>query len=154
MVITLKVFSKEAILMLATLALAGCVVAGPVKEVIATDRAPAAIGPYSQAIKFDNMLFLSGQIAIDPKTNQFNAGSIEEQTKQVLDNLDAVLAANGMTLDNVVSTTVFLSDMSDFGKMNAVYGAFFKEKPPARVTVQVAGIPRGALVEISAIAAR
>jgi 2-iminobutanoate/2-iminopropanoate deaminase len=149
----LKVFLKEATVMLATLALAGCV-AGPAKEVIATDRAPAAIGPYSQAIKFDNMLFLSGQIAIDPKTNQFNAGSIEEQTKQVLENLKAVLAANGMTMENVVSTTVFLMDMNDFAKMNAIYGACFKEKPPARVTVQVAGLPRGALVEISAIAAR
>lgn len=149
----LKIFLKEATVMLATLALAGCF-AGPAKEVIATDRAPAAIGPYSQAIKIDNMLFLSGQIAIDPKTNQFNAGSIEEQTRQVLENLNAVLAANGMTMENVVSTNVFLTDMNDFARMNAVYGTCFKEKPPARVTVQVAGLPRGALVEISAIAAR
>jgi 2-iminobutanoate/2-iminopropanoate deaminase len=100
------------------------------------------------------MLFLVGQISIDPKTNQLNTGSIEEQTKLVLDNLKAVLAANGITMDDVVSTTVFLKDLNEFGKMNAIYGSYFKDKPPARATVQVARLPRDVLVEISAIAAK
>jgi 2-iminobutanoate/2-iminopropanoate deaminase len=124
------------------------------KEVVSTKEAPAAIGPYSQGIRIGNLLFLSGQISIDPKTNQMNSGSVEEQTKQALDNLDAVLKANGMSMENVVNTTVFLKDVNDFGKMNAVYGTFFKEKPPARATVQVARLPRDALVEISAIASK
>ena len=121
---------------------------------MATKEAPAAIGPYSQAIKFGSLLFLAGQISIDPKTNQLNTGSIEEQTKLVLENLKAVLAANGMTMDDVVSTTVFLKDLNEFGKMNAIYGSYFKDKPPARATVQVARLPRDVLVEISAIAAK
>ena len=124
------------------------------KEVIATKNAPEAIGPYSQGIRVGNMLFLAGQIPIDPKTNQLNTGSIEEQTKLVLENLRAVLAASGMTMDDVVSTSVFLKDLNDFAKMNGVYGTYFKEKPPARATVQVARLPRDVLVEISAIAAR
>jgi 2-iminobutanoate/2-iminopropanoate deaminase len=139
--------------LLAALLIAGCA-ATATKEVVATKEAPAAIGPYSQAIKFGNMLFLAGQISIDPKTNQLNTGTIEEQTKLVLDNLKAVLAANGMTMDDVVSTTVFLKDLNEFGKMNAVYGSYFKDKPPARATVQVARLPRDVLVEISAIAAK
>jgi 2-iminobutanoate/2-iminopropanoate deaminase len=133
--------------------LAGCA-AGPTKEAVSTNDAPAAIGPYSQAIRAGNLLFLSGQISIDPKTNQMIAGSVEEQTKLSLDNLDAVLKANGMSMENVVSTTVFLKDLNDFGKMNAVYATYFKDKPPARATVQVARLPRDALFEISAIASK
>ena len=132
---------------------AGCT-AVPVKEAVTTAGAPAAIGPYSQAIKVGNLLFLSGQISIDPKTNQMNAGSIEEQTRQALDNLDAVLKASGMSMENVVNTTVFLKDVNDFVKMNAVYATYFKDKPPARATVQIARLPRDALVEISAIASK
>ena len=131
-----------------------CCATGPTKEVIATKEAPAAIGPYSQAIRFGNMLFLAGQIPIDPKTNELNTGPIEDQTKLVLENLRAVLAANGMTLNDVVSTSVFLKDLNDFAKMNAVYGTYFKDKPPARATVQVARLPRDVLVEISAIAGK
>ncbi len=144
---------KITFVLLAALGITGCA-ATATKEVVATKDAPAAIGPYSQAIKFGNMLFLAGQIPIDPKTNQLNTGSIEEQTKLVLDNLKAVLAANGMTMDDVVSTTVFLKDLNEFGKMNAIYGSYFKDKPPARATVQVARLPRDVLVEISAIAAK
>ena len=145
--------AKVLFVLLAALGIAGCA-STATKEVVATKEAPAAIGPYSQAIKFGNMLFLAGQISIDPKTNQLNTGSIEDQTKLVLDNLKAVLAANGMTMDDVVSTTVFLKDLNEFGKMNAIYGSYFKDKPPARATVQVARLPRDVLVEISAIAAK
>ena len=137
--------------LLLVLAIAGCA-SGPTKEAVSTKEAPDAIGPYSQGIKVGNLLFLAGQAAIDPKTNQMISGSIEEQTKQVLENLNAVLKASGMSMENVVNTTVFLKDLNDFGKMNAVYGTYFKDKPPARATVQVARIPRDALVEISAIA--
>jgi len=149
----IKICVARAVIVLTTLAVCGCC-AGSAKEVIATPQAPAAIGPYSQAIKSGNLLFLSGQIAIDPRTNQFIAGSVEEQTRRVLENLKAVLNANGMTLAHVVSTTIFLTDMNDFVKVNAVYGTFFKDQPPARATVGVSGLPKGALVEISAIAAR
>lgn len=124
------------------------------KEVIATKDAPAAIGPYSQAIRAGNLTFVSGQIPIDPRTGQLNQGSIEEQTTLVLDNLKAVLAADGLGLDNVVSTTVFVRDLNDFNKLNAVYATYFKDKPPARATVQVARLPRDVMVEISAIAVR
>jgi 2-iminobutanoate/2-iminopropanoate deaminase len=138
------------------LTLAACAAPAPGmgKEVVATKAAPEAIGPYSQAIKSGPMLFLSGQLAIDPKTNVLNPGGIEDQGKQVIENLKAVLAANGMTLDDVVSTTVYVKDLNDFAKLNAVYGSYFKDKPPARATVQVARLPKDALVEISAIAAK
>ena len=123
------------------------------KSVIASPNAPAAIGPYSQAIRVGKTAYLSGQIAIDPKTKQMIANaSIEEQTKRVLENLKAVLAADGMTLDDVVSTTVFVKDLNDFGKMNEVYGTFFTHDPPARATVEVARLPKDAIIEISAIA--
>lgn len=131
----------------------GCAVPGT-KTVIATKDAPEAIGPYSQAIKHGNALYLAGQIPIDPKTKQLNTGSIEEQTQLVLENLKAVLAANGMTMDDVVSTSVFMKDLNDFARMNAVYGTYFNNKPPARATVQVARLPRDVAVEISAIAAK
>lgn len=140
--------------LLLVMGVAGCASTPMMKEVVSTKDAPAAIGPYSQGIKVGNFLFLSGQISIDPKTNQMESGSIEEQTKQVLENLDAVLKAQGMSMENVVNTTVFLKDLSDFGKMNAVYGAYFKVKPPTRATVQVVRLPRDALVEISAIASK
>ena len=123
------------------------------REIIRTEGAPQAIGPYSQAIRAGGFVFASGQIPIDPKTGEFVAGGIAEQTEQVLRNLSAVLEAAGTTLDRVVKTTVFLADMSDFAAMNEVYGRYFKEDaPPARATVQAAGLPRDALVEIEAIA--
>jgi 2-iminobutanoate/2-iminopropanoate deaminase len=141
-----------ALAMLCAVLLAGCATTG--KEVIATQDAPAAIGPYSQAIRVGNTLYLAGQIPIDPRTNQLVLGSIEDQTKLVLENLKAVLAAAGMSMDDVVSTSVFLKDLNDFSRMNAVYATYFKDKPPARATVQVARLPRDVAIEISAIAAR
>lgn len=135
------------------LAVPGCAIA-PAKDAVSTKDAPTAIGPYSQGIKVGNILFLAGQISIDPKTNQYVAGSIEEQTTLTLENLKAVAAAGGMTMADIVSTSVFLKDLNDFAKMNAVYATYFKDKPPARATVQVARLPRDALIEISAIAAR
>ena len=123
------------------------------KKVISTPTAPNAIGPYSQAIRAGRTLYLAGQIAIDPKTNQvLSNGTIEEQTRRVLDNLTAVLVADGLTMDHIVSTTVFLKDLSEFEKMNAVYATYFKNAPPARATVEVARLPRDVKVEISAIA--
>jgi len=124
-------------------------------KAISTADAPKAIGPYSQAIQAGNMLFLAGQIAIDPKTQQFKAdASIEDQTRQTLENLKAVLAANGMTMTNVVSTSVFMKDLSEFAKMNTVCATYFTEVPPARATVQVAALPRDAKIEISLIAVK
>lgn len=122
------------------------------KKVISSPNAPEAIGPYSQAIRTGKTVYLAGQIAIDPKTKQVVNGTIEEQTKLVLENLKAVLAADGLTMDNVVSTSVFLKDLNEFGKMNEVYGTYFKTAPPARATVEVARLPRDVKVEISAIA--
>lgn len=137
------------------LALAGCAqLGGTQKEVVSTKNAPAAIGPYSQAIRYGNMLFLAGQIPIDPKTNQLNTGSIEDQTKLVIENLRAVLEANGMTLADIVSTQVFMKDLNEFPRMNTVYGTYFKDKPPARATVEVARLPRDVKIEIAAIAAK
>jgi len=123
-----------------------------VKEIIQTEHAPQAIGPYSQAVKTNGLVFASGQIPTDPQTGQFVPGGIEEQTEQVLKNLAAVLEAAGSGLNRVVKTTVFLLDMQEFGAMNEVYGRFFKEEPPARATVQAARLPRDARVEIEAIA--
>jgi 2-iminobutanoate/2-iminopropanoate deaminase len=123
------------------------------KQVISSSDAPEAIGPYSQAIRSGKTLYLSGQIAIDPKTKQLPTNaSIEDQTRLVLENLKAVLAADGLTLDSIVSATVFLTDLTDFAKMNEVYATYFKKSPPARATVEVAHLPRSAKVEISAIA--
>jgi len=121
------------------------------KKVITTDLAPAALGPYSQAIEANGFVFCSGQIAVDPKTGEMKAG-IEEQTKRVLKNLTNVLKAAGLTLSDVVRTDVFLADMNDFTKMNEIYGTFFKSEPPARQTLEVSRLPREALVEISCIA--
>lgn len=125
---------------------------GIVKEIVATDRAPRAIGPYSQAVRAGNLLFASGQIPIDPATGEFVSGGVAEQTEQVMRNLSAVFEAAGASLTQVVKTTVFLADMDDFTAMNQVYGRFFGEHPPARATVQAARLPRDAKVEIEAIA--
>lgn len=122
------------------------------KEIISTENAPDAIGPYSQAVKVGNMVFLSGQIPIDPKTGEFVSSEIGEQTAQVLKNLRAVLEAAGTSLNNVVKTTVFLIDMNDFATMNEVYAKYFSENKPARATVQAGRLPRDARVEIECIA--
>ena len=125
---------------------------GTLREVIATEQAPRAIGPYSQAIRAGNLLFCSGQIPIDPATGEFVSGGVAEQTEQVMRNLSALLSAGHSSLKQVVKTTVFLADMDDFTAMNEVYGRFFGENPPARATVQAARLPRDARVEIEAIA--
>lgn len=122
------------------------------KQVISTTDAPAAIGPYSQAIRAGNMLFVSGQIPLDPQTGEMVGTTAAEQARQVLSNLRAVLQAVGASLDNVVKTTIFLTDLGQFGEVNAVYTEFFPQNPPARSTVQVSALPRGAQVEIEAIA--
>ncbi|MCL4272421.1 MAG: RidA family protein [Anaerolineales bacterium] len=122
------------------------------KKIVQTDNAPKAIGPYSQAVRTDSMVFTAGQIALDPATMELIPGGVEEQTRQVLTNLRNVLEAAGTDLSHVVKTLVFLQDMRDFPKMNAVYAEFFGENPPARSTVAVAGLPKGGLVEIEAVA--
>jgi 2-iminobutanoate/2-iminopropanoate deaminase len=121
-------------------------------EVVSTQDAPGAIGPYSQAIKTGGMVFCSGQIPIDPVTGEFVASDVAAQTEQVIKNLDAVLKAAGTGLSNVIKTTVFLADMNDFAAMNEVYSKFFNENKPARATVQAARLPRDARVEIECIA--
>jgi 2-iminobutanoate/2-iminopropanoate deaminase len=123
-----------------------------VKEVISTENAPGAIGPYSQAVKTGNLVFCSGQIPIDPATGEFVSADVAEQTEQVLKNLSAVLEAAGSNLNNVVKTTVFLADMNDFTAMNEIYGRYFSDNKPARATVQAARLPRDARVEIECIA--
>ena len=122
------------------------------KEIVSTDKAPGAIGPYSQAVKTGGFVFCSGQIPIDPATGNFVSDVVAEQTEQVLNNLSAVLAAAGASLNDVVKTTVFLADMNDFAEMNEVYGRFFNDNKPARATVQAARLPRDAKVEIECIA--
>lgn len=122
------------------------------KTIVHTDKAPAAVGPYSQAVKIGELVYTAGQIALDPATGQIVEGDVQAQTEQVLQNLQAVLKAAGSSLKNVVKTTVFLQDMGDFAAMNEVYGRYFDKKPPARSTVQVAGLPLGAQVEIEAVA--
>ena len=122
------------------------------KKVIQTDKAPKAIGPYSQAIATDTMVYTAGQIGLVPSTGELIEGGVEEQTRQVLTNLGNVLEAAGSGISKVVKTTVFLKDMSDFPKMNSIYAEFFGENPPARSTVAVAGLPKGAAVEIEAVA--
>lgn len=122
------------------------------KTIVATNQAPQAIGPYSQAIKANGFLFLSGQIPLDPVTGQLVYGGVAMQTRQSLVNIKAVLAKEGLTLENVVKTTVFLHDMNDFAEMNKVYAEFFPAEPPARSTVQVARLPKDASVEIEVVA--
>ncbi|WP_058300452.1 RidA family protein [Gorillibacterium timonense] len=121
-------------------------------ELIATTQAPAAIGPYSQAVRFGNLLFTSGQIALTP-AGEFVQGGIDEETRQVFQNLQAILEAAGAERTDVIKATVFLQDMEQFGRVNAIYGEFFGEHKPARSTVQVAALPRGAQVEIELIVA-
>ena len=124
------------------------------KKIIYTDSAPAPIGPYSQATQFGNMLFISGQIPLDPKTGNLVQDDIKTETRQVMDNLKAVLQAAGMDFTNVLKTSIFLMDMGQFGQVNEVYGTYFTDNPPARETVQVAGLPKGVNVEISMIAGK
>ena len=123
------------------------------KKVINTVKAPSAIGPYSQAIKVGNLVYTSGQIPIDPATGNFVEGGIKEQTRQSLSNVKAILEEAGLTMANVVKTTVFMADMNDFADMNAVYAEFFAEPYPARSAVAVKTLPKGALVEIEVVAA-
>ncbi|MBQ3689883.1 MAG: RidA family protein [Bacteroidales bacterium] len=122
--------------------------------IISTDKAPKAIGPYSQAVETGNLLFVSGQIPIDPKTNQLSEGTIKEQTRLVLENIGEILKAAGYGYENVVKTTCLLSDIKDFGDMNEVYGEFFKTNPPARSAFAVKDLPKGAKIEIETIAAK
>ena len=122
------------------------------REVIATDQAPQAIGPYSQAIRAEGLIFTSGQVAIDPATQQVIAGDVSAQTDRVLKNLAAILRASGSSLEKVLRCTVFLKNMGEFAAMNEVYGRYFNQSPPARSTVEVARLPKDVLVEIDVIA--
>jgi 2-iminobutanoate/2-iminopropanoate deaminase len=122
------------------------------KSTIQTDQAPKAIGPYSQAIRAGDFVFCSGQIPLDPRSGEMVSGGIAAQTRQVMNNLAAVLKAAGCDFSTVVKTTIFLADLKDFSTVNEVYGEYFKEDPPARATIQVAALPRGSLVEIEAVA--
>ncbi|MEK9630126.1 MAG: RidA family protein [Nitrospinota bacterium] len=122
------------------------------KKIISTSEAPAAIGPYSQAIRIGNFLYTSGQISLDPKSMEMVTGSIEIETEKVLKNIEAILKADGLSFNNVIKTTVYLADLSEFTRMNEVYEKFFSENKPARACVQVAALPKGAKVEIDAIA--
>ena len=125
------------------------------KKIIITDKAPAPIGPYNQAVLVGNTLYTSGQIALDPKSMELVLDSIEAETTQVMQNMKGVLEAAGMTFENVVKSTIFIMDMNDFAKINSIYGSYFDEKTaPARETVQVAGLPKGVNVEISMIAVK
>jgi 2-iminobutanoate/2-iminopropanoate deaminase len=123
------------------------------RQVVATEGAPKAIGPYSQGIRYGGLVFSAGQIPLDPATGNMVAGGIEAQTRQALENVKGVLAAAGASLDSVLKTTVFMVDLADFSKMNTVYAEFFTQNPPARSAVQVAALPRGSLVEIECVAA-
>ena len=122
------------------------------KQIVSTDRAPAAIGPYSQAVKAAGLVFCSGQIPLDPATGNMVEGDIEAQTRRVMQNLEAVLAAAGTSFDKVVRATIYLTDLGDFAKVNAIYGERFPKDPPARATVQVSALPKGARVEIDLVA--
>ena len=122
------------------------------RDVIATDKGPKAIGPYSQAIRANGFIFISGQIPLDPNTQQMVEGSIAQQTERVIENLKGILEASGSSLPHVVKTTVFLKDLNDFAAMNEVYGRYFSSHPPARATVEVSALPKGARIEIELIA--
>ena len=122
------------------------------REVITSSDAPSAIGPYSQAVRAGDWVFLSGQIPLNPKTGELVTGTIEAATVQVMENLKSVLNATGLTFDHVVKTTIYLIDLNDFAAVNSAYGKYFPENPPARATVQVAALPRGVGVEIDAVA--
>src|SRR4030095_15128494 len=120
-------------------------------KTISTAGAPAAVGPYSQAIRIDNLVFCSGQIPLDPKSGKIVEGDIRAQTRRVMDNITAVLRAEGLTFENIVKTTIFLTNLADFQTVNELYGSYFKSDPPARSTVQVPALPKGANVEIEVI---
>ena len=122
------------------------------KKIISTSEAPGAIGPYSQAIRSGSFLFCSGQIPLDPKSGQIVPGDIAAQTRRVLDNIAAILKAEGLTFDHVVKTTIFLTNLGDFQTVNEIYGSYFKQDPPARSTVEVSALPKGANVEIEVTA--
>ncbi|MBU5613200.1 RidA family protein [Geomonas azotofigens] len=122
------------------------------KEIISTDQAPKAIGPYSQGVKAGGFLFLSGAIALDPATGEVVQGGVVAETEQVMKNIGALLAAAGLGFEDVVKTTIYLANMGDFATVNGIYGGYFKENPPARSTVEVKGLPRGVLVEIEVTA--
>ncbi len=124
------------------------------KEIIFSDKAPKAIGPYSQAVKFGNMCFLSGQIAIDPSTQEYTPADAATETKQIMSNIGAVLAAAGLSFEHIVKTSIFLKDMNDFATVNEIYASYFTSDFPARETVQVSVLPKNARVEISVIAAQ
>lgn len=119
---------------------------------INTEKAPKAIGPYSQAIKYENLVFISGQIAIDPNTQEFIGGNIETQVKRVMENIKAILEEAGLNFNHVIKTTIYLKNLEDFDKVNKIYGEYFTEHKPARATMEVSNLPKGALVEIEAIA--
>ena len=123
------------------------------REIVLTDRGPKPIGPYSQAVKANGLLYMSGQVALDPKTGEMVGSTIAEQTERVMNNIKGIIEAAGTNLHHVVKTTVYLKDMNDFAAMNEVYGRFFTAAPPARSTVQVSRLPKDALVEIDVIAA-
>jgi len=122
------------------------------KKIISTSEAPAALGPYSQAVRAGSTIFCSGQIPLDPKTGQIVAGDISAQTKRVLENIAAVLRAEGLSFQDIVKATIFLTDLGDFQIVNEIYGSYFTDQPPARSTVQVAALPKGASIEIEVIA--
>lgn len=122
------------------------------KRTVSTREAPAAIGPYSQAVEAGGFVFLSGQIPLDPVTGELVSGSIQDETRRVMENLKAVLAAAELSFADVVKTTIYVTDIGDFAAVNEVYGSYFKEEPPARATVQVAALPKGARVEMDAVA--
>jgi 2-iminobutanoate/2-iminopropanoate deaminase len=122
------------------------------KNIISTNKAPQAIGPYSQAVRFDNLLFVSGQIPIEPKSGEILKGNIKEQTKQILENLNNILTTGGSSLNNVLRTTIFLTNLKDYAAVNEMYAQFFEESQPARSTVQVSKLPMDVQIEIDAIA--
>lgn len=122
------------------------------REIVLTDRGPKPIGPYSQAIKVNGLLFVSGQVAIDPKTNEFLGGDVAKQSERVLENLRGIVEAGGSKMSHVIKTTVFLKNMNDFTAMNEVYARYFPAAPPARSTVEVARLPKDALVEMDVVA--
>ena len=124
------------------------------KKIISTNKAPAAIGPYSQAVEADGLIFISGQLPIDPATGVMAPAEIEAQTEAVIRNLEGILKSEGLGLENILKTTVFMADLGQFAQMNEVYAKFFTAAPPARATVEVKALPKAALVEIEAVAAR
>jgi 2-iminobutanoate/2-iminopropanoate deaminase len=123
------------------------------KKIISTSEAPAAVGPYSQAIRIGNFVFCSGQIPLDPKTGEIVPGDVNAQTRRVMENIAAVLRAEGLNFENIIKTTIFLANLADFQAVNELYGSYFKSDPPARSTVQVAALPKNAQVEIEVVAA-